>query len=271
MTTAESTPRTAAPVPGAARSADGTTIAYETSGTGPVLVVVEGATGYRASGGGRSHARHLAADLTVVAYDRRGRGESGDTAPYAVEREVEDLAALLDAVGGRAALHGTSSGACLAVQAAAAGLPVTAVSLFEPPVRLGAPDPADQELAARIARLAGEGRRGEAVEAFQLSIGVPPEVVAAFASARGPAEAVAHTIPYDLAVCAATTPDVVARVGVPALVLDSSGSSADLTGWAAAVVGALPRAEHRSFDAQWHSVPDAELAPVVRDFVLRAG
>ena len=254
---------------GTVRSADGTTLAYESCGSGPVVVVVEGATGYRAHGGGSGLVPHLAADLTVVTYDRRGRGESTGTAPYAVQREVEDLAALIGAVGGEASLYGISSGACLALLAAADGLPVRRVAAFEPPVDEHRDAAADAALSATIAQLAAAGRRGEAVATFQRSIGVPEDVVERYAPFRGPAEAVAHTIPHDLAVCSATTAALLRRVQVPVLVLDSEGSSGDLTGWAAAVVGALPHGEHRSLAGEWHRVPDADLAPVLREFLLR--
>ncbi|GAB7190216.1 alpha/beta hydrolase [Kineococcus sp. NUM-3379] len=266
MTTLHTTPAT---TPGTVRSVDGTTLAYESCGSGPVLVVVDGATGHRACGGGRGLAPHLAADLTVVAYDRRGRGGSSDTAPYAVQREVEDLAALIGAVGGEAFLYGISSGGCLSLLAAAAGLPVRRLAVFEAPVDDARDPVADHALRTTIADLAAAGRRGEAVATFQRACGVPEEVVQQYAPSRGPAEAVAHTIPYDLAVCEATSTGVVRRVPVPALVLDSAGSGAGLTGWFATVVGALPHGEHRSLRGQWHRVADEDLAPVLREFLLR--
>src|SRR5437899_7216479 len=115
------------------RSKDGTRIAFEQSGTGPALILVDGALCYRASGPSRPLAAVLAEHFTVFTYDRRGRGESGDTAPYAVAREVEDIDALITAAGGSAFLYGASSGAALALEAAASGLAIRKLALWEPP------------------------------------------------------------------------------------------------------------------------------------------
>ena len=112
-------------------SSDGTTIAYDRSGEGPPLVLIGGALSDRAAAG--SLAEALAPRLTAIAYDRRGRGDSGDTAPYAVEREIEDLEAIVAEAGGSAFVFGHSSGAALALEAAARGLPVTKLALYEPP------------------------------------------------------------------------------------------------------------------------------------------
>lgn len=199
------------------RSADGTAIAYERLGTGPALVLVDGACGSRDNGPARSLAAHLATDFTVVAYDRRGRGDSHDTDRYAVEREVEDLAALVDAIGGSAFAHGVSSGALLVLQAAAVGVDLPRLSLLEPPM--------------------GHGCHGEAVDRF---LAANPVTLA-----------------------------TVARVPAPTLVVDSAGSSEELAGGAAAVVGALPHGEHRRLPGQWHRVADADLAPVLAEFFLR--
>src|SRR5688572_15000386 len=116
-----------------AHSADGTAIAYETSGHGPPLILVDGALCYREMGPSRAVAKALSERFTVITYDRRGRGESGDTAPYFVERELEDLEALIAAAGGSAYVCGFSSGAVLALDAAARGLPISALALYEPP------------------------------------------------------------------------------------------------------------------------------------------
>ncbi|GAA4974433.1 alpha/beta hydrolase [Kineococcus glutinatus] len=254
---------------GVVRSPDGSEIVFERVGSGPVLVVVEGATGYRASGAGRGLVPLLAPRCTVVTYDRRGRGDSSDAGPYAVAREVEDLAAVVAAVGGAATLYGVSSGALLAARAAADGVPVNRLALFEPPLPEPANAAADAEFTARISALVAQGRRADALEEFQRAIGVPEEVIAAFAPHRGPAEAVAHTIPYDLAVCLATPEDVLRTVTVHTLVLDSAGTDGTLTGSVARTVAALPRAEHRGLAGRWHQVPDADLAPVLAEFVLR--
>src|SRR3954451_12834623 len=114
-------------------SADGTTIAYDTIGDGPVVILVDGALCHRTSGPSGPLAARLAEHFTVVTYDRRGRGDSGDTAPYSVDREVEDLAALVEAAGGSAMLYGISSGAVLALHAASRVADVESIALYEPP------------------------------------------------------------------------------------------------------------------------------------------
>src|SRR6266540_5342672 len=114
-------------------SSDGTAIAYEIAGHGPALILVDGALCHRAMGPSGPLAKLLAERFTVLTYDRRGRGDSGDADPYSVHREVEDLAALIEAAGGSAHLYGISSGAVLALEATAQGLPVESLALYEPP------------------------------------------------------------------------------------------------------------------------------------------
>ena len=118
---------------GTLHSSDGTPIAYETAGDGPPVILVDGALCYRASGPSAPLAALLAEHFTVFTYDRRGRGESGDTAPYAVEREVEDIAALIDEAGGSACVYGISSGAALALEAANRGLGIERLVVYEAP------------------------------------------------------------------------------------------------------------------------------------------
>jgi pimeloyl-ACP methyl ester carboxylesterase len=181
------------------RSTDGTPIAYEVHGTGPTLVLVDGAMCFRDGGPMRGIAAAIGDDLRVVLYDRRGRGASGDTAPFAVEREIEDLAALAEAVGGPIALFGISSGGALALRAAAALDAVTRVAVYEPPFM---PEPAVAGAAAYTAELTealGSGDRGAAVGAFLRRVGMPPEAVAGVRHSPGWAgmEALAPTLAYD--------------------------------------------------------------------------
>lgn len=250
------------------RSADGTVIAYDRTGDGPPLVLVDASGHYRAFSSFAGLAPLLTADFTVVHYDRRGRGESGDTAPYAVEREVEDLAALVDAVGGAAYLHGFSSGALLALQAAAAGVPVTRLSIVEPPVELDEDRSAQHAFIDGLAARVAAGDRAGAVEFNLTEVGVPAELVAGMRG--GPAwtamEAVAPTLVYDGLVSAATSLDRLAGVRVPTLVLGSTGSEQDLGPMAAAVAAALPDAEHRTLPGEWHGIADEVLVPVLREF-----
>ena len=160
------------------RSADGTAIAFDRSGQGPAIVVVGGALADRSAFA--SLAARLAPRFTVIAFDRRGRGDSGDTAPYAVEREVEDIAALLDEAGGSAFLFGHSSGAVLALETART-LPgrVPKLALYEPPFVVDDSRPGPPaDFVTHLETLVSEGRRGDAVAYFMTTgPGVPAEVV----------------------------------------------------------------------------------------------
>jgi pimeloyl-ACP methyl ester carboxylesterase len=244
-------------------SNDGTAIAYERTGTGPPLVLVDPALGYRGFDNVRGLGERLTADFTVYSYERRGRGDSGDTPPYAVEREVEDLAAVIAEAGGSASIYGFSSGALLALQAAAAGVPIEKLVLMEPPIGTD-DDPADAAFTAEIAELVAAGRRREAVERFLRDM--PSEVLAGLEGVMPVLEAVAPTLVYDCLISNATTTGLLEKVPTPTLVLDSQGSSDDLTGWAASVAAALPDARHRSLPGGWHGVPVEVLAPVVMEF-----
>lgn len=254
---------------GSVRSADGTIIAFERAGSGPILVMVDAAGGYRGLGPLGPLSELLATHFTVYRYDRRGRGESTDTLPYALEREIEDLSVIIDEAGGSAYVYALSSGALLAMHAAASGLAIPKLVLFEPPI--GGDDDTPTGESAFTAELVAAGRRGDAVERFHTSIGVPDEFVSGMRHAPfwPLMEAVAHTLVYDCIVSDATSLASVASVTAPTLVIDSEGSTGDLTGWAAAVVGALPNGSHRSLVGEWHSVPDEDLAPVIAEFLLR--
>jgi pimeloyl-ACP methyl ester carboxylesterase len=247
-------------------SNDGTAIAYERIGEGPALILIGGAFNDRRSdASGLGLAQQLAGDFTVYVYDRRGRGDSGDTLPYAVDREVEDLLALVAEVGGPVGLFGHSSGAALALRAAAGGGDVTRIALFEPPFTApGDGDSANADLARRIETLVSEGRRGEAVEAFQLAIGIPPEIVAQLRHApfRPALEAIAHTLAYDMRVLGsgAVPVELARKVDVPALVVVGANSPESLRHAGKAVAGAIPGATMRVIDAADHSASPEQLA-----------
>lgn len=255
-------------VQGEARSADGTSIACERSGSGPALVMVDPALGFSGFDNIRGLGARLAQDFSVHTYDRRGRGASGDAEPYAVQREVEDLAAVIAHAGGSASVYGFSSGGLLALLAAAAGLPIDNLALFEPPVRSeGAPP--DTDFATEIAGLIAGGRRWDAVEQFLTGIGVPADVVAQMEAMRPALEPIAHTLVYDCEISNATTFDLLRAVATPTLVLDSEGSSDDLTGGTAAIARALPNGRRRSLQGDWHGVSDEVLAPAVAEFLRK--
>jgi pimeloyl-ACP methyl ester carboxylesterase len=249
------------------RSADGTRIAFERVGGGPPLILVEAAAHYRDFSSFGGLVPLLSREFTVYTYDRRGRGESTDTPPYAPAREVEDLAALIAEAGEAAHLYGYSSGALLALRAAAANLPVARLAALEPPLQDEDGDRADP-LTGELAELVRADRNSDAVERFHESIGVPAEFIASIRStpAWSKMESVAHTLVYDCLISDATTFELLRSVHVPTLVLDSSGSTDDLAGWAAAVADQLPHGSHRSLAGEWHSVPDDTLATVLIEF-----
>jgi pimeloyl-ACP methyl ester carboxylesterase len=249
-------------------SRDGTVIAYQRAGRGPALILIDAAGHYRELTSFAGLIGLLASKFSVYHYDRRGRGGSTDTQPYAVAREVEDLAALIDEAGGSAFLYAFSSGGLLALHAAAAGLPIARMALLEPPIERDEDRSAQRAFTSELSDLVGAGRPEDAVEFYLTGIGVPDEIVEAM---RGSAswsamESVAPTLVYDSMISEATSFDLLASVTVPTLVLDSEGSSDDLTGMAAMVAGALPKGLHRSLAGEWHGVADDVLAPVLIDF-----
>src|SRR5437764_4562459 len=180
-------------------SKDGTRIAFDRHGEGQSIILVVGAFNERSTG--TPLATFLAPHFAAYTYDRRGRGDSGDTAPYAVEREIDDLAALIAEAGGSAAVFGYSSGAVLALRAAADGLAITRLAPYDPPFAPGAPQAGQAvDHAARLDGLVAAGRRGEAVEYFQRQmVGIPEEVIAQLRQApfRPALEAMAHTPVYE--------------------------------------------------------------------------
>lgn len=258
-------------------SKDGTQIAFDTWGEGQPLIMIDGATAHRAVNPINAEVGQLLRDeFRVYAYDRRGRGESTDTAPYAVEREIEDLAALIDDAGAPAMVFGWSSGAVLALDAAAAGLPITRVALFEPPFVVDdsrPPLPADyvERLDASVA----EGRPGDAVELFMTAaVGGPPEMVAEMRkSPFWPAlEAVAPTIAYDGRIMGSTMSgaplphDRWASITVPVLVMHGTDTMPWLATAARAAADHLPTATLRPVPGEQHSTTAEVLAPALRNF-----
>jgi pimeloyl-ACP methyl ester carboxylesterase len=256
-------------------SADGTRIAFDRLGSGPPVVLVSGMFCHRPAT--RPLADLLAERFTVVNYDRRGRGESGDTAPYAPERELEDLAALIDEVGGTAAVYGHSSGAGLALHAAAGGLDIPRLVLHEPPY---GPDDegsrrAARQLAEDVAAALAEGRPGDAIRLFLADSGLPAEAVTGMA--EDPAmRAVAPTMPHDFEVMGdlsrggALPEEVVRQVGVPTLVVAGSASPGFFLDTAALLTKLLRHGEQVVLDGQGHGAPAEVVAPVVAAFLAGA-
>jgi pimeloyl-ACP methyl ester carboxylesterase len=210
----------------------------------------------------------LAEHLRVVTYDRRGRGDSGDADSYHPDLESEDLDAVIRAVGGRGAVYGYSAGALLALRAASASSGITGLVVLEPPLHDDS-DPRPDPLTVDLAELVARGDRAGAVRRFHEAIGVPDEFIADLArsSSWSSMVEVAQTAVYDCMISDAVDRSLLARVMQPTLVLDSAGSSDDLSGWAADVAALLPAATHRSLPGQWHTVADDILAPAIVDHV----
>lgn len=251
------------------QSQDGTPIGYTILGEGPPVILVDPAGGFRGFGLLTPLAEQLASDFTAITYDRRGRGESGDTLPYAVEREIEDLAAVVGVAGGSAFVYGFSSGAILALWAAADGLPIDKLALLEPPLAFE-PEPEGEDLGAEVAELVAAGRRGDAFMHFNRSIGVPEDILEGMPDAPWwpAAEALAHTLVYDTRISAGFTVERLASITTPTLVVDSTASDERLHEWATASADALPNGVHRTLEGEWHGVAPEILAPVMRDFYL---
>ena len=248
-------------------SSDGTSIAFQRVGAGPALILVDAAGNYRDFRPLRAPVERLAADFTVYVYDRRGRGASTDTLPYAVEREIDDLAALVAEAGGSAFVYAMSSGCLLALHAAASGLAIPKLALFEPPIEPREAPTGGTDFTTELAELVAAGRRRDAVEFFHRGIGVPEEIMTQMTPPVWAAlEAVAPTLVYDCIISDAMSLALIRSVTAPTLVIDSQASSGELTGMAATVVEALPNSTHRSLAGEWHGVPDETLAPVLTEF-----
>jgi pimeloyl-ACP methyl ester carboxylesterase len=255
-------------------SQDGTTIAYDRQGEGPPLILVDGALSVHSSGSMPGLAALLAPHFTVYGYDRRGRGLSGDTLPYAVDREIEDIGALIDRAGGPAFLYGHSSGASLAMLATERlDGRVSGLAMYEPPYN---DDPQAQrawaEYLSGLREALAEGRRGDAVALFMRLVGTPAEQIDGMR--RSPwwpnMEAVAPTLAYDHAAIlgpAASVPaELAARVTAPTVVMSGGASFPFMRETARALSEAMPRGELRTLDGQTHEVSSDVLAPALAEF-----
>ncbi|MEU4674085.1 alpha/beta hydrolase [Amycolatopsis sp. NPDC023774] len=256
-------------------SADGTPIAFDTYGTGSPVLLVGGAVNDRTTVAALA-AVLAEAGFQGVAVDRRGRGQSGDAHVYSVERELDDLSAVIDAVGGAAAAFGHSSGAILALEAAARGLPITKLAVYEPPFIVDGRRPRPgEDLADRLSALIAADDRDGAVELFLTEgVAVPAEGVAAM---KGQPVwdwfvGYAHTLPYDITVTgpgAQLPVDRLAAVAVPVLVMSGGAGEVWMGEAARAVAETVPHARYESIPGQDHGVLNApeSLRAVLTDFL----
>ncbi len=259
------------------RSADRTPIAIEISGTGPGIVLVGGAFAERAFPLIRELAAILSERFTVISYDRRGRGDSGDAPEYAVAREVEDLAAVLDRLDAPATVWGLSSGAALTIEAAAAGVTMSGAVLYEPAYDLDtAPRHPRGEIAAEVDRLLDAGDRSGAVRVFMNRALHVPSVITAImrlTPAWRRLTGLAHTLPYDLAVTAVdlsrgkSAPARWRNIAVPVEVLIGERSPAGLRQAGDAVAQAIPAATLRTLAGQNHVIKPPVVAAAITDFI----
>jgi pimeloyl-ACP methyl ester carboxylesterase len=256
-------------------SHDGTTIAYDENGDGPALILVDGALTTRVGGSKAELVDLLAPHFTVYRYDRRGRGDSGDTPPYAVEREIEDIEALIDQARGPAFLYGHSSGGCLALEAARTlRAKVTKVALYEAPYN---DNPAAQrawaEYLRRLAEALATDRRGDAVALFRQYTGTPPQQIADMRQEPfwPSLEAIAPTLAYDhteiMGATAAVPTEKLAAVVVPTLALCGGASAPFMCATARTISEAVPNGEFRLLEDQSHVVQPTALAPVLIEFL----
>jgi pimeloyl-ACP methyl ester carboxylesterase len=264
------------------KSQDGATIAYERSGDGPTVILVNGALGDRKldrrfkmmSGLGKL----LSGSYTVINYDRRGRGDSDEGGPFAVEREIDDISALVAGAGGKASLFGFSSGGALALRAAGAGIGVERVAVYEAPFVVDRADrrpPADY--GKRLDELIAAGDRNGAVKHFNRNaMGMPAPVVAAMRLMPmwKDMTANAHTLRYDWAALGEHNmqgdplrPAEWASVTIPALVVYGAKSPANLQNGSRALAGVLPNAQLRALEGMGHRLKVDVLAPVLAEFL----
>jgi pimeloyl-ACP methyl ester carboxylesterase len=253
-------------------SNDGTQIAYEKSGAGPAVILIDGAFCFQSFGPMPHLAELLAPHFTVYTYDRRGRGGSGDTPPYALVREIEDIAAVIDEAGGSAFLFGTSSGGALGLEAAIKlGSKTRKLAMYEAPYNSdGAARQVWKEYRKKLAELLAADRRGDAAALFMNLVETPAEQIEGMRhSPVWPTfESVAPTLAYDAAALGDDRSVPVERattIAVPALVMNGTAIPFMLD-TANALAKAIPHAEHRTLEGQTHDVNLEVLAPVLVEF-----
>jgi pimeloyl-ACP methyl ester carboxylesterase len=250
------------------RSSDGTAIAYDRQGSGPTVILVTG--GLDDGSETAPLATELAGHFTAYNYNRRGRGESDDAPPSTVEREIEDIEALIAEAGGAAHLYGVSSGGALALEAAAAGLPIDKVAVYEVPYSVGE-DAARRwrEYVERLGPTLADGRHGDALELFMRLAGSSDEQIAGAKSSPFwvGGEALAPTLAYEAVVLGDGQPPVdrLARITQPTLVATGGGDEF-FEQAANAIAASIPRADRRVVEGQGHVVDPKAFAPVLERF-----
>lgn len=257
-------------------SKDGTKIAFDKTGQGPALIIVAGA--FQGRMAMATYAESLSKYFTVYNYDRRGRGDSGDIQPYAVEREIEDINALIQEAGGSAFVFGGSSGGVLTLDAAAHGSSITKLAVYEPPFVVDdSRDPVAIDMVDQLRNMVASGRRGDAAEMFMIKGSLmPAEMVAGMRTQPfwPEVEAVAHTLVYDAIIMDGTMrgaplpTDRWASIKIPTLVMYGGAGPAWSRNAAEALVALLPNAEAQILTGQFHELTPEALTPVLAKFFL---
>ncbi len=257
-------------------SKDGTQIGYDRRGTGPAVILVDGALCYRSFGPMQHLSELLAPHMTAYSYDRRGRGESQTSRPYALEREVEDIDALIQEAGGSAYVYGISSGACLALEAAIRlGSKVKKLAMYEAPYSTGSAASLEwKQYRQKLDELLQADRRGDAAALFMQLVNTPADQINGMRQSPmwSMFEAVAPTLAYDAAAVGEDrTPPLrqATDVRVPTLVMDGGAlmeTRPFMHETAVALAKAIPNAQHRTLEGQTHDVSSEVIAPVLVEF-----
>jgi pimeloyl-ACP methyl ester carboxylesterase len=257
-------------------SKDGTQIAYDKTGQGPALIIVAGAFQGRLAMA--AFAEPLSKHFTVYNYDRRGRGDSGDTQPYTIEREIEDINVLIQEAGGSAFVFGGSSGGVLTLDAAARGSNITKLAVYEPPFVVDdSRDPVPENIVGQLKDMVASGRRGDAAELFMTKGSLmPADMVTGMRTQPfwTEVEAVAHTLVYDAMIMDGTMQgrplpvDRWATVTIPTLVIYGGAGPAWSRNAAESLIKLLPQAEPQVLEGQFHTLTPEALTPVLEKFFL---
>ncbi len=254
-------------------SKDGTEIAYDKQGQGPTVILIDGALGFRSFGPMPELAKLLSPHFTVITYDRRGRGDSGDNKPYSLEREIEDIEALIDSISGLAYLYGVSSGGCLAIEAAIKlSAKVKKLAVYEAPYKSGETASEEwREYNKHLTQFLAAGSRGDAVALFMTFVGTPADQIEGMRKSPmwSMFEAVAPTLMYDAAAMGAdrsVPTERVSRITASTLVMHGGAGLPFIKQTTLTLSRAIPNAKFRTIENQTHAITSEAIAPVLTEF-----